>query len=282
MQNLFEFDRLNFLTAGMPIATGKGSYPKAFEILEELELDGIELEFVHGVRMNDATRKLVNETAKAKNMILTAHCPYYINLNAREEEKIEASIRYIVDTAKAAKDVGAYSIVYHAAFYLNQDKETVFKKVLKQTEKIVEIVKIENIQTWIRPETTGKGTQWGDLDEVIKLSKEFDCVLPCVDFAHLHARSNGQFNTREEFSRIFEKIGNELGQYALDNFHGHLAGIAYSEKGEKHHLILEESDMNYKELIQVMKEFKVKGVLTCESPNIEGDAKLLKEYYMSL
>lgn len=266
----------------MPRRTGKGSYPEAFEIIKEMDLDGIELEFVHGVRMSSETRKIVKQIAREKKLIITAHSPYYINLNAREEEKVDASIRYIVETAQAVKDVGGYSITYHAAFYLGQDKEVVFEMVKKQTERIVEIVKREKINVWIRPEVTGKPTQWGDLDEIIRLSKEFDNVLPCIDFAHLHARTNGGFNTYDDFSRVLEKVGKEIGQYAIDNFHAHLAGIAYSEKGEKNHLNLQESDMDYKDLMKAMKKFGVKGTLTCESPNIEDDAKLLKEYYMSL
>lgn len=120
------------------------------------------------------------------------------------------------------------------------------------------------------------------MEEIIRLSKEFDNVLPCIDFSHLHARSAGKYNTYDEFSKILETVGNELGQRALDNFHAHLAGIDYGDKGEKKHLILEESDMNYKDLLKVFKEFNVKGALVCESPNIEDDAVLLREYYYSI
>ena len=135
---------------------------------------------------------------------------------------------------------------------------------------------------WVRPETTGKGTQWGDLEEIIRLSKEFEQVLPCVDFSHLHARYNGIVNTYDEFSAIFEKIGKELGQIALDNFHAHIAGIDYGDKGEKKHLNLVESDFNYKDLLKAFKAFDIKGAVVCESPNIEEDARLLKDYYLSL
>jgi deoxyribonuclease-4 len=186
-------------------------------------------------------------------------------------------VRYITETAQAGADTGAYSITYHAAFYLGQDKEEVYKKVRAQTERVIEATK--DFDLWIRPETTGKGTQWGDLDEIIRLSKEFEKVLPCVDFAHLHARSNGGVNTYDEFSRVFEKLG-EIG--AVENFHGHVAGIAYSEKGEKHHLNFADADFNYKDLLRAMKDFGVKGVLTCESPDIEDDAKILKEFYLGL
>lgn len=280
MQNLFKFDKLNFITAGMPIRTGKGSYPQAFDVLKEMNLDGMELEFVHGVRMSDDNRIFVKEMAK--NFVITAHGPFYINLNSKEEEKIEASVQRIIDTAAVAAQAGAFSITYHAAFYMGGDKETVFEQVKTQTKRIIDILENEKIKVWVRPETTGKATQWGDIDEIINLSKEFEQVLPCVDFSHLHARSAGEYSTYDEFSKVLEKMGNNIGQYALENFHGHLAGIEYTAKGEKQHLNLENSDMNYKDLIKVMKEFGVKGALVCESPNIEDDCKLLKNYYESL
>lgn len=266
----------------MPLSTGKGSYGRAFEILEEMELDGMELEFVHGVRMSEETRGLVKKTAKDKNLFLTAHGPFYINLNAKEDDKVDASVQRVLDTAQAAYDTGAYSITYHAAYYLGTDKETVFNQVVRQTERIIKTLEQANINVWIRPETTGKATQWGDLDEVINLSKEFEQVLPCIDFSHLHARSVGEYNTYDEFAFILERIGKELGQYALDNFHAHLAGIEYTAKGERQHLVVQESDMNYKDLLKALKAFDIKGVLVCESPNIEEDCKLFKDYYMSL
>lgn len=275
-------DKLNFITAGMPLATdAKLGYDSAFKVLKDLNLDGLEMEFVHGVRFSDKSSKLVSDAIK-KGFIVTAHGPYYINLNSDEPEKIEASKTRIKDTARAAFNVGGYSITFHAAFYMKKDSETVYKQVESAMKDIMTDLHNEGIDIWVRPETTGKKTQWGDLDEIIRLSKEFDRVLPCVDFSHLHARHNGIYNTYDEFATILDKIGTQIGTYALENFHGHLAGIAYSEKGEKHHLILEESDMNYKDLLKALKDFGVKGALVCESPNIEEDCKLIKEFYESI
>lgn len=266
----------------MPLSTGKGGYPKALDIIEEMGLDGMEVEFVHGVRMSDETRQFLNKTAKEKNLVLTAHGPFYINLNSREEEKVEASVNRIIDTAATANDFGGYSITYHAAFYMGKDKEVVYEQVHRQTEKIVKILNDNNLKMWIRPETTGKATQWGDYEEIIRLSKDFEQVLPCIDFSHIHARTGGEYNTYDEFCKILDRIGTELGDFALNNFHAHLAGIEYTSKGERRHLIFEESDMNYKDLLKALKVFGVKGALVCESPNIETDAKILKDYYMSL
>jgi deoxyribonuclease-4 len=275
-------DKLHFLTAGMPLQTDKRGYPSAFEILKDMELDGLEVEFVHGVRMSDDTRKYIKQISQEQGFILTSHGPFYINLNSKEDEKVEASVQRIIETARAAHDFGGYSITYHAAFYMGGEKETVYRQVKKQTAKIIETLEKEKIDVWIRPETTGKATQWGDYEEIIRLSKEFEQVLPCVDFSHVHARTAGEYNTYDEFCLILDRISKELGQRAIDNFHAHLAGIDYTSKGEKRHLILEESDMNYKDLLKALKSFGVKGALVCESPNIETDTKILRDYYYSI
>ena len=111
-----KFKKLNFITAGMPLRTGKGSYPDAFDILKEMNLDGMELEFVHGVRMKDEHREFVKEMSK--DFIITAHGPFYINLNSQEPDKIDASVQRIIDTASVASKAGAFSITYHSAFYM--------------------------------------------------------------------------------------------------------------------------------------------------------------------
>ena len=271
-------DRLNFLTAGIPLRAGNKGYEAGFKILDEMNLDGLELEFVRGVRISDKSRDAVSAATK----VITAHAPFYVNLNAREEDKLEASVQRIIETAQVANELGGFSITFHAGYYLGQDAELVYSNINSKIKEITdELAKVNN-KIWIRPETTGKSTQWGDLEEIIRLSKEFETVLHCVDFSHLHARYNGISNTYDEFCAIFEKIGKELGQIALENFHAHIAGIEYGAKGEKKHLNLEESDFNYKDLLKAFKSFNIKGAVVCESPNIEDDAKLLKDYYLSL
>ena len=276
-------DKLVFATAGIPIKTKPRTYKAAFEHLQKLGLGGLEVEFVRGVNMPSSTQEEVRKLISENGMTLSAHGPFYINLNAQEEDKVEASIKRILETARVAKNFGGYSITFHAAFYLKQDKQEVYKTVRIKFSEIISTLNSENNNIWIRPETTGKETQWGDLDEVIKISNEFEQVLPCIDFSHLHARYAGtKYNTYDDFARVFERIGSEIGDYALENFHAHIAGIEYGAKGEKQHLMLEESDMNYKDLMKAFKDFNIKGLIICESPIMEDDAVLLKEYYDSI
>ena len=166
-------DKLYFVTAGMPLRT-KGSYNEAFDVLSDMNLDGMEIEFVHGVRISNDNKEIVRNKAKGKNFIVTAHAPFYINLNSPEPEKIEASVQRIIETVNVANDVGAYSITFHAAFYMGKNKDFVYSMVKDSLEKICNDT--EGSEVWIRPETTGKATQWGDLNEIIKLSNEFERV----------------------------------------------------------------------------------------------------------
>ena len=282
MYETIKMNKLLFGTAGIPNKTNPRTYENAFDDLVDMKLGCMEIEFVRGVNMNAKTMPVVKEVAQEKGLILTAHGPYFINLASPEEEKVEASIKRILDTARAAHSCGGYSITFHAAFYMGQDKKAVYNQVKSRMTEIINTLKSENIKIWVRPELTGKATQWGDLDELIQISNDLEMVLPCIDFAHLHARSGGQWNTYDEFARVFEKMGKEIGQHSLENFHAHIAGIEYTAKGERKHLMLEESDLNYKDLMKAFKDFNVKGTIICESPDMETDAILLQSVYEGL
>ena len=271
--------KLMFGPAGTPHSAKECSSKAGIERISELGLDCMELEFVQGVRMGSATAKEINKTVKKTGVRLTVHGPYYINLNAREPEKLSASKKRILDSARIGHQCGAESVTFHPAYYFDEPKEKVFKTVLKQFEDIIKTLQKEKNPIWVRPETTGKGTQFGSLDELIDLSLELEQVQPCIDFSHLHARSNGKWNSYDEFRQILEKVEKKLGKKALECMHIHLSGIAYGEKGEKHHLVLREADMKYPELLKVLKEFNVGGFLICESPNLEEDAMLLQKTY---
>ena len=272
-------EKMRFAPAGVPLSCRQRSTLAGVKCTAELGLDAMEIEFVRGVKMSVSAAREVGEMARKMDIVLTAHGPYFINLLSPEGEKVEASRRRIVETAVVANAAGGWSITFHAAYYGKYTREEAFRLVAERMEDIVEELKARGVKIWVRPETTGKVTQWGTLEEIIALSQEVDMVMPCVDFAHIHARTNGRFNTKEEWRRLMEKLEDELGKEAIHNMHIHISGINYGEKGEKNHLNLEESDLKWRELIEVLKEFDARGVIVSESPNIEGDALLLKRYW---
>lgn len=273
---------LLFGTAGVPICSPKSSSVDGIKTVRKLNLDAMELEFVRGVRMGDRMAEEVRKVGVETGVVLTAHAPYYVNLNSPDKGKVEASVKRIMDTARVAHLCGGWSITFHSAYYGQDDPATVHERVREALKKLVEQLRDEGITIWIRPETTGGLAEYGSLLEVVELSKDVEGVLPCVDFAHLHSRSNGGFNTYEEIASILLVLEKELGKDCLKKMHMHFSGIEYGDRGEIKHVNLEESDLNYEALARALKEFSVEGVTISESPNIEGDALFLKKIYGSL
>ncbi len=267
---------LLFSTPGIPLSASNTL--DGVKQVKKLGLDAMELEFVHNVNVNEELAPEIKKVAKELNVVLTCHGQYYVNLASNEPAKYHASIGRMVSAAKRLNECGGWSAVWHFGFYLDRPKEKVFELIKKGVREVVNKLKEEDVRVWIRPETTGKFTQWGDLQETIKLAQEVEQVLPCVDFSHLHAHS-GKINSFDEFKDVLAQLEKGLGRTALDNMHMHCSGINYGLKGELNHLNLEDSDMNYRDLLKALKEFKVKGVLVTESPNVEGDALLLKNEF---
>jgi deoxyribonuclease IV len=274
-------DKLLFGTGGVPHSTTKPGSAAGIERIAELGLDCMELEFVRGVHMGKETALQVAEAAKKYKIKLTAHAPYFINLHASDMEKIEGSKYHILQTARIASLCGAESVNFHAAGYEGTPPEEVYDVVKKNFSDVLKQIRKEKINLWIRPEVMGKAGQFGTLDEVIRLSSEFEGVLPTIDFAHWHART-GKYNTYEEFSEILETLEKRLSRRALEDMHMHISGIKYGVKGELSHLNFDEADFNYMDLVKALKDHNARGFAICESPNLETDALILKNTYRSL
>lgn len=272
---------LLFGTGGVPHSTKPPSTVSGIKRIAELGLGCLEMEFVQGVKMNETTAHQVAETAARTGIKLSAHAPYFINLNAHEPEKIRASQQRLLQTARIASLCGAKSVVFHAAFYLADPPQETYNTVKKHLTETLNQLKSENREVWIRPEITGKVSQFGTIEEILDLCSEIYGLAPCIDFAHWHART-GKFNSYPEFASILTQVKERLGRAALDDVHLHVAGIAYGKKGELNHLNLKESDLQYAQLLQALKDHGAQGSVICESPNLEEDALLLKETYNSL
>ncbi len=272
---------LLFGTGGVPHSTKPSSTVSGIERIAELGLGGMEMEFVQGVKMSETTAYQVAETAARTGIKLSAHAPYFINFNAHEPEKIRASQERLLKTARIASLCGAQSIVFHPAFYLGDPPQKTYHTVKKYLAETLNQLRSENREAWIRPEVTGKPSQFGTIEETLDLCTELEGLAPCIDFAHCHART-GRFNSYPEFASILTQVKERLGRAALDNMHLHVSGINYGKKGEIRHLNLRESDLEYTELLRALKDYDTKGLVICESPNLEEDALLLQATYHNL
>ncbi len=275
-------DRLLFGTAGVPNSTPKKNNPiEGVKQIHKLGLDCMQLEFAHGVRMKEEVSSGLRKVSYELGIPLTSHGPYYINLNAREQDKIDSSVERIIQTAKISDLCGAESMTFHAAFYMKDSPYDVFDLVEKSLNVIEERLGRLDIEIELRPELTGKTSQFGSLEELISLTKSINSCSPCMDFSHLYART-GEFNSEDEFDMVLSRLKDEIGAQSLENMHIHISGISSNSKGDLKHLNLQESEFNWQALFKSLKKFDCKGYVICNSPNLEVDAVMIKDYYMSL
>ncbi|MBC7263575.1 MAG: TIM barrel protein [Chloroflexi bacterium] len=282
VHDIVEAETLRFGTGGVPLSSPKRDSIAGIQRLRELKLDCMELEFVQRVGMGPETAAAVRAVAEEMDVALSVHAPYYINFNSGEPEKVEASKERLLAAARVGALCGARNIAFHPAFYHDDPPEVVYKRVKTILMELVDILRTEGVNACLRPETTGKASQFGSLEEILRLSVEIRGVLPCVDFSHLHARSVGAYNRYEEFAALLEQMRAALGPAVLHDMHCHVQGIGYTDKGEQEHLPLEDSDFDYKALLRAFRDYGVKGLVVCESPNLEKDAVKLQRAYRRL
>ncbi len=272
---------LLFGTGGAPHSSKSLTSVAGVERIAELGLGCMELEFVRGVRMTPVGAQEIRRTASVRKVSLSAHASYFINLNAHEPEKIKASQERLLQAARAAALCGARSVIVHVAFYMGDQPEKTFDQVKPRLSEVIEQLAREKKDVCIRPELMGKNSQFGTLDEVLRICRELPGMAPCLDLSHWHART-GNNNSYYEFISMLDHVADVLGSEALKDIHIHLSGIAYGRSGEIKHLDLAESDMEYAELLRALRERRVEGCVICESPNLEADALLLQETYRKL
>ncbi len=262
-----DHDLLRFGTVGSPQSSPESGTPAAIKHIRELGLSHLEIAWVQSVRVTPETCALIKAAGEANHVSLSIHAPYYINLNSLTTELMEKSDARLLAAARAGYLAGAKDIIFHPGSYHEMPPEQVYERAKQKMIEITGILREEGVHVNLRPETMGKSAMFGTLDEVVQLSKEVPGVKPCIDWAHLHARTgNGTFNSYAEFADALTRVQNALGEEGMKTLHFHLSGIAYGPKGEKEHLPLNEADIRYRELIQAFIDFKVGGTAAVEAP----------------
>ena len=276
----------NFLfgTVGSPISTPKkpGGSVGAIQTLAGLGLFAFELGWVQSVRVSEETCALIHAEAKKSGESLSVHAPYFINLNGSEEEWPKSRKR-LMDAAFYGNLAGATDIIFHPGSYFEQPPAEVLKIAIPRLADCVAELRVQGNPVRLRPETMGKSAMLGSLEDTLEMSASIAGVLPCLDFAHLHARpGDGSMNSPAEWQELLDKYRKKLGNDSLHELHIHLSGIEYSSKGERNHLPLRESDLNIQGLIQTLKANDCSGRILCESPIMEEDALYMQSILNSL
>jgi deoxyribonuclease-4 len=275
---------MHFGTVGSPKSTPPkpGGSVGAVKQIAALGLNALELGWVQSVRVSEETCAVIKAASLEQDIKISVHAPYFINLNADEIEWPKSRKR-LWDAAYFGFLAGATDIVFHPGSYFGNSPEEVMKCALPRLKGLVDELKAKKVFVTLRPETMGKQAMLGSLRDTLIMSKEIEGVAPCLDFAHLFARSgDGKPNDRESWQMMVDEYIKYMGLESLKHFHIQLSGIEYGLKGEKKHLPARESEFNIKELFQALKNAHCEGRILCESPILEEDALYFKELWNSI
>jgi len=243
-----------------PAGSG-GSGEEGFKKIKQLGLDAVEIEFTYNVWMKPSDAKKIKELNKKLGLKLSIHAPYFINLNSKEREKIEASKKRILKCGEIGHLVGAKYIVFHAGFYSGKSEEETFEIIKAQILDLQKQIKQKHWNVVLAPETMGKPSQFGTIDELIKLKRETNCHL-CIDFSHVIAREN------LSYEEIIKKVK------PIKDLHFHMTGVDLSKTTLPHQTTPEK---DIKELLQALKKHKINCTIINESPSPLRDTIKTKE-----
>ena len=277
---------LSFLfgTVGSPSATPPkpGGTLGGIQYAASIGLEALELAWVQGVRVGETACAAIKQAAAGTGVALSVHAPYYINLNG-VDEKWPRLRKYLMDAAHFGNLAGATDIIFHPGTYFGRPAAEVLEIVIPRLRGCVDELRAAGNPVTLRPEISGKAAMLGSLADVLEMAKAIPGVVPCIDFAHLHARlGDGAMNTYDEWMGALEFYRKSLGEAAMQHLHIHLSGINYGPKGEKNHLVMEEADLNFEGLMRALHASGAKGRLMCESPVLEVDALKFRELWVKV
>ncbi len=240
---------------------GLGPVKDAIKNLEEfhrLGLRACEIEFTYGPYIkNEEDARRIGEKARELGIYLSIHAPYFVNLNSKEKEKIDASKKRILKCCEVGSWLGAERVIFHPGFYSGMSSEDASVKIKEGVKSIMKSIKKKGWNIEICPEVMGKINVFGSIDEIADLVNETGCGA-CIDVAHVLARYR-----KYEFEKI-EKA------FEKKDWHLHFSGIEYGEKGEKRHLVVPVKE--WKKILVWLKGLNKDVVLICESPEPVSDA----------
>lgn len=260
--------------------------PGAFRYLAEMGLFSMEYQAVRSVRIGKKTAQVLGSAARDAGIVLTIHAPYAINLSSRERSKRNASIRRLYRGAVVGSQMGAVHVTFHPGYYGKLSKSEAMELQLESLKRVREMMKTRGIRIELGPETTGKMSQFGSLEEVLRLSEAVDGVKPTLDFGHLNVRGDRpRFETEDDYAKVFDLVETKLGVEGVRDLVIHFSEVepTKSGAGERRHRNLGSGfGPPFKPLARVLVERGYRAIVISESPLLELDASRMKDEYEDL
>lgn len=295
-------NRALFGVAGFPPAFFESQFKKRreniFEWLYTIGLDWVELQNTYGVKMKDSQALLYRELSEKYKIGISLHAPYYITLASADEGVVKRSKERIMQCFDLAQKIGSNRIIFHPGHFPGKDiadRKIAVTKIIDGLNSIEEKVP-EGI--YLYPETAGKHSQIGSVEEIISICKNVKYARPCIDVAHVHGFENGSLKSIEKMMDILNKIEVELGRHYLEETHFHMYPVEIDQNGEKKHKSFDDRIENQQielfqdsyfdrylplpeHFVQVLLNKKLSPVIICEARDSQDSgALLMKSMYL--
>lgn len=266
---------------------GHKSTAEAADWLSENGLDAYEYQGGNGIHGSREAFMRIGESMRRNGIAVSLHAPYFISLSSVEAEKRDKSIEYIEQSVDAAGALGAHTIVIHcgSCAKISREEATALSKdtLIRAADRLSD--KLEEYGVRLGIETMGKINQLGTLEEVLDICSVDRRLRPVVDFGHLNARGGGVFFRADDFRRVFDRIGEKLGEDEAKTLHCHFSKIEFTAGGEKRHLTFADTlyGPDFEPFVETVVRCGLAPTVICESDGtMADDAITMKRYYETL
>jgi deoxyribonuclease IV len=259
--------RVRFGPARVP---SRESPAAAIELLRERGFDACEIDFEGKFWMDYDWAAELGRLAKQSKIALSVHAPIAGFMgHAERGKKLNMAIGMLDHSAGIAKAAGAELVVFHPGFLLGRTREDAIDSIVEQLGELRERLQRKDRAVPFGIEVMGRVREIGSLDDVIEISGRCGWVRPVLDFAHMHATSDGAYTDAEPFATALEAADEVLPPRAP--FHIHFSDIAFANRNETKHLRYGEGTLRAEPLRRALRKFRRSATVISESPDLESD-----------
>ena len=254
--------------------------------VKNLGLDCFEYSFGRGISMSEGKAISIGQAFQAAQVEISVHAPYFINFANPDDEMVQKSYGYVLDSAKALQLLGGNRLVFHPASQGKMQREQAVNLTEDRLKILRDYIYLNNLEHLkFCPETMGKLGQIGTVEEITRFCLIDKVFTPCVDFGHVNAREQGSLQTVADYKARLEYMIEKLGYERMDNFHVHFSKIMYGAKGEVKHLTFDDAvyGPDFEPLAIALKELDLHPYIVSESAGTQSrDALTMKNIYNSI
>jgi deoxyribonuclease-4 len=241
----------------------------AIALLKKRGFNACEIDFEGGFWMDYDWAAEFGKRAREAKIALSVHAPIAGFMGHVERDKKQRMAVGMLDhSAGIAKAAGAEPVVFHPGFLLGRTRAAAITSITEQLAELRERLEGKGRAVPFGVEVMGRVREIGSLDDVLEISRRLGWVRPVLDFAHMHATSDGAFTDVEPFAAALEATDAVLEPGAP--FHIHFSDIAYANRNETKHLPYGEGTLRADPLKQALRKFRRTANVISESPDLES------------